>query len=318
MMALAFVFAGLVGGGSIRPWHIIVLAALGGVAMAFDMPARQAFMVEMTSRADLMNAVSLNSSIVNGARVVGPAVAGFLMAEVGITWCFLLNGLSFIAVIAGLAMMRLPKFVPPVQQQSTGRHVLEGFVYVAGHRRVRILLLLFGVVGVFGWSYSVLLPAYATDILKVDEGGYAALLSANGLGALAGALTVAAYGSRWRPRFMILGGLWLFSAMLALLAVVRWYPAVLVCMTVGGWGMLLYFATTNTLIQTSVSDEMRGRVMGIWALVFGGMMPIGGLESGLLSHTVGVPRTIAAGALICAAAGVVTWLSVRRNPPGRQ
>jgi MFS family permease len=314
MMLTAFVFAALVGSGRIQPWHILVLAALGGVAMAFDMPARQAFTVEMTSREDLMNAVSLNSSIVNGARVVGPAVAGFLMAHVGMTWCFLLNGLSFIAVLAGLLMMRLPRFVPPAEPASTGRHVLEGFAYVAGHRRLRILLLLFAVVGIFGWSYSVLLPAYAMDILHVGERGYGALLSANGLGALLGALTVATYGNRVRPRIMILGGLWIFSAMLVLLAVVRWFPLVLGCMAVGGWGMLLYFATTNTLIQTSVSDEMRGRVMGIWALVFGGMMPIGGLESGLLSQAVGVPWAVAVGALVCAGAGVVTWLAVRRNP----
>jgi MFS family permease len=315
MMLLAFVFAILVGSGRIQPWHILVLAALGGVAMAFDMPARQAFMVEMTSREDLMNAVSLNSSIVNGARVVGPAVAGFLMAHVGMTWCFLLNGLSFIAVLAGLLMMRLPKFVPPAGPASTGRHMLEGFAYVAGHRRLRTLLLLFAVVGIFGWSYSVLLPAYATDILHVGERGYGALLSANGLGALLGALTVATYGNRVRPRIMVLGGLWVFSAMLLLLAAVRWYPLVLACMAVGGWGMLLYFATTNTLIQTSVSDQMRGRVMGIWALVFGGMMPIGGLESGLLSQAVGVPWTVAVGALVCAGAGLVTWWAVRRNPP---
>jgi MFS family permease len=314
MMVLAFLFAGLVWSGQIRPWQILVLAALGGVAMAFDMPARQAFMVEMTSREDLMNAVSLNSSIVNGARVVGPAVAGFLMAQVGLTWCFFLNGLSFIAVLAGLWLMRLPKFVPPAKPASTGRHMLEGFAYVAGHRRVRILLVLFAVVGVFGWSYSVLLPAYATDILHVGEGGYSALLSANGLGALLGALTVATFGNRIRPRVMILGGLWVFAAMLLLLAWVRWFPLALVCLLVGGWGMLLYFATTNTLMQTLVSDAMRGRVMGIWALVFGGMMPVGGLESGFLSHAVGIPWTVAVGALVCAAAGLVTWLVVRRNP----
>jgi predicted MFS family arabinose efflux permease len=283
--------------------------------MAFDMPARQAFMVEMTSREHLMNAISLNSSIFNGARVVGPSVAGLLMAHVGMAWCFLLNGFSFIAVIVGLLMMRLPRFVPPTERASTGRHVLEGFAYVAKQRRVRILLLLLAVVGVFGWSYSVLLPAYATDILHVGERGYGALLSANGLGALLGALTVATYGSRVRPRLMILGGLWLFSAILLLLAVVRWYPLVLACMAVGGWGMLLYFSTSNTLIQTSVSDDMRGRVMGIWALVFGGMMPVGGLESGLLSQAVGVPWTVAAGAVVCAGAGLVTWLVVQRNPP---
>jgi MFS family permease len=307
MMLTAFVFAALVGSGHIQTWHILVLAALGGVAMAFDMPARQSFMVEMTSHEDLMNAISLNSSIVNGARVVGPAMAGFLMASVGITWCFFLNGVSFIAVIAGLLMMRLPKFVPPQKPHSTGRHILEGFKYVAGHRRVRVLLLLFTVVGVFGWSYAVLLPAYATDILHVGESSYGVLLSANGFGALLGALTVAAYGGRVRSRWLILGGLWLFSVTLALLAIVRWYPLVLLCLAVSGWGMLLYFSTTNTLIQSSVSNAMRGRVMGIWALVFGGMMPAGGIESGFLSHAVGVPSTIVVGAIICAVAGLVTW-----------
>ena len=317
MMLLAFVFAALVWSGHIQPWHILVLAALGGVAMAFDLPARQAFMVEMTSREDLMNTVALNSAIVNGARVVGPAVAGFLMAHVGMALCFLLNGLSFIAVIAGLLMMRLPQFVRPAEPASKARHMLEGFTYVAGHRRLRTLLLLFGVVGVFGWSYSVLLPAYATDILHVDERGYGALLSANGLGALLGALTVATAANRVRPRRLIFGGLLLFSAMLLLLAVVRWYPLVLACLLVGGWGMLLYFSTTNTLIQTNVSDAMRGRVMGIYALVFGGMVPVGGLESGLLSHAIGVPWTVAVGALICATAGLVTWWQVRRND-GRQ
>lgn len=315
MMLTAFIFAALVWSGQIQTWQILVLAALGGVAMAFDMPARQSFMVEMTNREDLMNAVSLNSSIVNGARIVGPAVAGFLMAKVGMTWCFLLNGVSFIAVLVGLLLMRLPPFVPMAETSSTGRHMLEGFAYVAGHRRVRILLLLFAVVGIFGWSYSVLLPAYATDILHLGESGYGALLSANGVGALLGALTVATYGNRVRPRLMIFGGLWLFSAMLVLLAVVRWMPLVLVCLAVGGWGMLLYFSTTNTLIQTSVSDQMRGRVIGIWALVFGGMMPLGGIESGFLSQVIGVPWTITLGALVCAGAGLVTWLVVHRNPP---
>jgi MFS family permease len=313
MMVLAFVYAGLVWSGQIQPGHILALAALGGAAMAFDMPARQAFMVEMTSRDDLMNAVSLNSMIVNGARVVGPAVAGFLMARVGLTVCFLLNGVSFLAVLAGLRWMRLPAVVASTPPASTLRHVWEGFAYVAGERRVRVLLGLFAAVGVFGWSYAVLLPAYASDVLGVEEAGYAALLSANGLGALLGAVTVAAYGHRLAPRWMILGGLWVFSAMLLLLAVVRWYPLVLGCMVASGWGMLLYFSTTNTVIQTGVPDAMRGRVMGIWALIFGGMMPVGGIESGFLSHAVGVPWTVATGAVVCAGAGLAAWWIERRG-----
>jgi MFS family permease len=314
MMALAFAYAALVWSGHIQPWQIMLLAGLGGVAMAFDLPARQSFMVEITNHADLTNAIALNSSIVNGARVAGPAVAGLLMARAGMTPCFLLNGLSFVAVIGGLLLMRLPKFHPPARPHSTGRHLMEGFRYVAQHQRVRRLMLLFAIVGIFGWAYSILLPAYATDILHVAEGGYSGLLCANGLGAFLGALTVATFGTRIRPRLLIFGGLWLFSAMLILLAVVRWYPLVLLSLALGGWGMMLYFATTNTLIQTSISHQMRGRVMGIWGLVFGGMLPIGGLESGFLSQAVGVPWTITVGAVICGTAGLLMWRQVRRHP----
>src|SRR6185369_13306262 len=155
LMIAAFIFAGLVAARMIQTWHILVLAGFGGLAMAFDLPARQAFMVEMTSREDLMNAISLNSSIVNGARVVGPSVAGFLMAKVGIAMCFFLNGLSFLAVIASLRLMRLPRFTPPRRTVSNWAHAAEGFSYVWHHRRMRTLLILFAVVGVFGWSYSV-------------------------------------------------------------------------------------------------------------------------------------------------------------------
>jgi MFS family permease len=315
MMLSAFVFTALVWSKHIRTWHILVLAALGGVAMAFDMPARQAFMVEMTSREDLMNAVSLNSSIVNGARVIGPSVAGFLMASVGMAMCFFLNGLSFIAVIAGLLMMRLPEFIPPKRRNSNLVHALEAFSYVRGHRRVRTLLMLFAVVGVFGWSYSVLMPAFAAEVLKVGEREYGALLSANGLGAFLGALTVATAGHLVKPRVLVLGGLWFFSAMLLSLAFVPGYVLALIFLAAAGWGMLLFFSTTNTLIQTSVSDEMRGRVMGIWALIFGGMTPIGGLEAGTLSHYAGVRWTIGVGAMVCALAALVVWLNVRQRKP---
>ncbi len=312
MMVSALLFAALVATHQIRVWQILVLAAVGGLAMAFDMPARQAFMVEMTSREDLMNAVSLNSSIVNGARVVGPSVAGFLMAHVGMAMCFFLNGLSFVAVIAGLLMMRLPKFVPHVHSGSALAHALEGFSYVWRHWRMRTILILFAIVGIFGWSYSVMMPAFARELLHVDERGYGILLSANGIGALLGALTVASIGHRANRRFLVLGGLWIFSAMLLLLAFVTNYYLALLCLGVAGWGMLLFFSTINTLLQTSASDAMRGRVMGIWALVFGGMTPLGGLEAGTFSHYLGLRWAIALGALICAVAALVVWFIVRR------
>jgi MFS family permease len=311
MMMLAFTFAALVASGHITTWQILVVAALRGLAMAFDMPARQAFMVEMTSREDLMNAISLNSSIVNGARVIGPSIAGFLIAKIGIAMCFFVDGLSYIAVLAALGMMRLPEFVKPQRTSSAREHVLEGFSYVWGHRRMKTLLILFGVVGIFGWSYSVLMPAFATDVLRIGAGGYGALLSANGVGALLGALTVASVGHRVSRRFLVFGGLWIFSGMLLLLAFVNNFYLALLLLAIGGWGMLLFFSTTNTLLQTYASDEMRGRVMGIWALVFGGMAPIGGLEAGSLSHYLGVRWTVAIGALVCALAALVTWVVVQ-------
>lgn len=315
MMLLAFVFAGLVWSGWVRPWHIMALAALGGIAMAFDMPARQAFVVEMTSREDLLNAVSLNSSVFNGARVVGPAVAGFLMAQAGLAMCFFLNGLSFVAVLAGLMMMRLPPFVPPATPTSTWQHAMDGFAYAVRRRRVRTLLLLVAIVGVFGWSYSVLLPAFARDELGVGTRGYGMLLSANGIGALCGALTVATYGNRLPHRLLVFGGLGFFSLMLLLLAVTRNCYLAMALLALAGAGMLLYLSTSNTVIQTSIEDSMRGRVMGLWALMFGGMMPLGGLVAGVLSHWLGVPRTVALGAIICGTTALVTWLLVRRSPP---
>src|SRR5205823_1192919 len=183
-MICAFLLAAGAWAGFATPLFIIIIAAFNGTAMGFDMPARQAFTVEMTSREDLLNAVSLNSSIVNSARVVGPSVAGLMIGAVGVAMCFFLNGLSFVAVIAGFLMMRLPAFQRPPHAVSAGEHAWNGLVYSIKHPRVRTILLLFFAVGVFGWSYAVLMPAFARDALGRGANGYGVLMSASGTGAL--------------------------------------------------------------------------------------------------------------------------------------
>jgi MFS family permease len=315
-MICAFLLAAGVWAGFAKPSFIIVIAALNGLAMGFDMPARQAFTVEMTSREDLLNAISLNSSIVNGARIIGPSVAGLRIGAFGVAMCFFLNGLTFIAVIAGLLMMRLPPFRRPAHAISAGEHAWNGIVYSMKHQRVRTILLLFLAVGVFGWSYTVLMPAFARDVLNRGANGYGILMSASGTGAFIGALVVATYGHLFTPRRLALGGVWLFSAALLALSLSRNFYVALACLLVAGFGMLLFFSTSNTVLQTIVPDEMRGRVMGVWSLVFGAMIPFGSLEAGAVAHWLGTPFALGLGAIICAASALITLFVIRRREAG--
>jgi MFS family permease len=313
-MTLSLAMAALVWTKVVQPWHIIVLAVLGGITMAFDMPARQSFVIEMTSREDLMNAISLNSSAFNCARIIGPSIAGLLMAHVGIALCFLFDGISFIPVIAGLLLMRLPKKEVHIDSK-TGPigQALEGFRYVSAHRRVLTILSLFTVVGIFGWSYSVLMPAFAHDVLHLGANGYGLLMAGSGVGALAAALTVASAGHILPTRTMSLGGIWIFSVALVLFAFNKNLYVGVLLLAIVGFGVVLYFSTSNTVLQSIVPDEMRGRVMGIWALIFGGMIPLGSLEAGLMADFLGTPSTMAIGALICALAAFVTLQVIRKR-----
>jgi MFS family permease len=315
-MICAFFLATGVWAGFATPSFIVIIAALNGVAMGFDMPARQAFTVEMTSREDLLNAISLNSSIVNGARVVGPSVAGLLIGWVGAGMCFFLNGLTFVAVIAGLLMMRLPPFQRPTHLVSAGEHAWNGIVYSLTHQRVRTVLLLFLAVGVFGWSYGVLMPAFARDVLGRGANGYGILMSASGTGAFIGALVVATYGHLFTARRLALGGVFVFSVALFALSLSRNFYIALAFLLVAGFGMLLFFSTSNTVLQTIVADDMRGRVMGVWSLVFGAMIPLGGLEAGAFAHWLGTPFALAFGAIICTVSALVALLAIRRREAG--
>lgn len=312
-MICAFLLAFGVWTGLATTSFIIVIAAINGASMGFDMPARQAFTVEMTSREDLLNAISLNSSIVNGARVLGPSVAGLMIGAFGVAICFFLNGLSFVAVIAGLLMMRLPVSERPVQQVSARAHAWNGIVYSMKHQRVRTILLLFLAVGIFGWSYMVLMPAFARDVLHRGADGYGILMSASGIGALIGALIVASYGHLFAPRKLALGGVWLFSAALVAFSFTQNFYLALCFLFFGGFGMLLFFSTSNTVLQTIVPDEMRGRVMGVWSLVFGAMIPLGSLEAGALAHWLGTSFALGFGGVVCAASAFVTLLAIRRR-----
>src|SRR6058998_1872911 len=235
-MICAFFLAAGVWAGFATPSFIVVIAALNGVAMGFDMPARQAFTVEMTSREDLLNAISLNSSIVNGARVVGPSVAGLMIGAVGVAMCFLLNGLTFVEVIVGLLMMRLPRFERKIEIASAREHAWEGIVYSMRHQRVRTILLLFLAVGIFGWSYAVLMPAFARDVLGRGANGYGILMSASGTGALIGALLVATFGHLYTPRKIALGGVWLFSVAMLAVPFTKSFPLALVFLFAAGFG----------------------------------------------------------------------------------
>jgi predicted MFS family arabinose efflux permease len=267
----------------------------------------------MTSREDLMNAISLNSSVFNSARVIGPSLAGILMAQVGIAMCFFLDGISFIAVIAGLLMMRLPQHKTAARGGGALLQSLEGFRYVWNRPRVLTILALFAVVGIFGWSYSVLMPAFARDVLHLGEQGYGILTAGSGIGALIAALTIASVGHLLPSRTMALGGVWIFAVTLALFAFNRNFVWSILLLAAGGFGMVLYFSTSNTVLQTIVPNEMRGRVMGIWTLIFGGMVPLGSLQAGLMADALGTSTTIAVGAAICALAAAVTLVVVRRR-----
>ncbi len=312
-MVLAFTLAGLVYSGKVMVWHVSVLAFLLGIANAFDVPARQSFVMDMVGKEDLMNAIALNSSMFNGARVFGPALAGVLIGVVGVAGCFALNGLSFMAVIAGYVAMRMPPMAPrPGAQASIREATLEALTFVAKNRILRTVLSLVGIVSLFGWPYSVLMPVFAKDILHVGATGYGCLMAVNGLGALLGALTLASLDGQVRRRKLLFVGVLGFSLMTFIFAVSRnvWLSgAALAC---GGWFMIIFFATANTSVQLRSPDALRGRIMGIYALCFIGLSPVGSLLAGTVARSTSPPFAIAAGAVICAAAALVT---MRIVPP---
>jgi MFS family permease len=305
MMVLALTLAALTLSEIVTVPQIFSLAALLGLANAFDIPARQAFVAEMVSREDLVNAIALNSSMVNGARIVGPAIAGLVVAWVGEGWCFLLNGVSYIAVLIALLRMHVePSRAVPVTA-SAWESVVEGFEFAWKSTPIRALLLLLGLVSLMGMPYSVLMPIFADQILHGGPNAYGLLLSASGVGALAAAASLTIRKSvrglgRWVAVAATSFGVFLVAFSFSR---VLWLSTIL--LIPAGFCMMLEMASSNTLIQSMVPDRLRGRVMSVYSMMFMGMAPLGALMAGLLATRLGAPGTVAAGGVICIAGGLV-------------
>jgi MFS family permease len=307
-MVLAFLLAALTLTGKVQVWHILVLATSLGVANAFDVPARQAFLVDMVGKEDLMNAIALNSSMFNGARIVGPAVAGILVALIGEGWCFFANAVSYIAVIVGLMMMQVRR---PFQKPPSGSpltQIVEGFRFVGHTRPIRAILLLLGLISLVAMPYTVLMPVFADRILHGGARGLGVLMSATGVGALLAALTLASRtGVRGLGRWVAYscGG---FGAALVLFASSRSFWLSTALLVPAGFCMMLQMASSNTLIQTMVPDHLRGRVMSVYSMMFMGMAPFGALMGGALAHRLGAPLTVAMGGVACV--GGAVWFGL--------
>ncbi len=295
-MLLAFILAALTLFHKVQVWHVFVLASLLGVVNAFDIPGRQSFLVDMVGKEDLMNAIALNSSMFNGARVIGPAIAGILVAKIGEGWCFFANAVSYIAVIIGLLLMRV---IAPMRaaMASPLEHMMEGFRFVNRTAPIRALLLLLGLVSLVGMPYVVLMPIFADQILHGGARGLGILMGATGVGALLGALTLAfREGVKGLGRWVA----WCcagFGASLIVFALSRTFWVSVILLLPVGYCMMLQMACSNTLIQVMVPDALRGRVMAVYSMMFMGMAPIGALFGGALAERLGAPHTVAIGGL---------------------
>lgn len=306
MLVQAVVLTALTALGRIHAWQVAVLAALLGCLQAVEIPARQSFFVELVGKDDLTNAIALNSGAFNASRIVGPAIAGILVARVGMAWCFALNALSYVAVLVSLVRMRLPRFERPQPAANGLERFREGIRFVRGERRVFALVLSTALLSLFGFPYLVLLPVFARDLLRVGAEGLGVMSSSVGIGAVASALMLATFGTRTgRGRLVVWAGP-SFGVAVAAFALSRSYPLALLMLAASGFTMVLNNAATNTLLQHLVSDHLRGRVMSVWTFVFVGFAPIGSLWVGWLAGAIGASSALAISGMCSAIA--VAWL----------
>ena len=312
-MVLAVLLGLLVATGGVQVWHVYVLALGLGVVNAFDMPVRQSFVVEMVGRQHVANAVALNSAVFTGTRIVGPAIGGVLIAIIGLAPLFLLNGVSYLAVIAGLAMMRPNELIAPSERPTVERHwrsildhLHEGLSYVRRSRPIFVSISLLGVVATFALNFQVLVPVLARDVLGGQADVFGFLMAASGVGSVTSSLSIA-FGQRPSMKLLVAGATAIGVAMIGL-GLSTWLPLSIVLMALAGWGVISMAATTNTIIQLNVPDVLRGRVMSVYTTVFAGTVPFGGLFAGAVAGVAGVAVALAlGGAIALVAAIVVAW-----------
>jgi MFS family permease len=313
-MVLAFVLFGLTASGTVQVWHVLLLAVALGGTNAVDMPVRQAFAVEMVGRDDVVNAVGLNSALFNASRILGPALAGLTIGAFDISIAFLINGVSFLAVIAGYALMRDDELRSPPRMDRTSSFaevtgaLAEGLRYVRATPIVFLAVTVVGLAATFGMNSSVLTPPLAQDVLHSDASGFGFLMAAAGIGSLIAALGVA-FGARARP-FAIAWGAMLLGVASIVLGVSRSFPISLAAMLAAGIGMIAMAATANSTIQLVVPDRLRGRAMSVYTTVFVGSTPIGGLILGAIASRFGVPIAYFGGGVVTIAIGLwaAAWL----------
>ena len=293
--------------GAITAGEVAVLATLLGIVQAVEIPARQSFIVELVGKEDLTNAIALNSSAYNATRIVGPAMAGVLIARVSLAACFAINALTMALVIIAFLRMRLPPFVRRPAEASAREQLRQGLRFARHHRGVWALILNTAVFGIFGFPFVVLLPVFARDLLRVGSEGLGVMSAAVGVGAVLSAFGVAAFSPVIRRGMLVRWGGPFFGIAVAAFALVHWYPATLLFLALSGFFMVANNAATNTLLQSLVPDELRGRVMSLWTFVFVGFAPIGSLYFGWMGEYVGAAWAVAIGGLLSGVFGVWMW-----------
>jgi len=307
MMVFAFILAALTFLNIVQPWHVIALSALLGVANSFDAPARQAFVGEMVDREDLTNAIALNATMFHTATAIGPAVAGAVYALFGPAWCFTVNGVSFIAVIVALQMMKLKPVARLADRRSMMSEFKEGILYVIRHDVVRVLIFIVAVNSMFTLALNTLVPAWSVTILGGDAATNGFLYSARGLGSLIGALVIATLGRIAYRGKLLMVGLFVTPVLMIVFALLHWLPASLAILVGVGLGTILVMNLANAMVQTMTPEQFRGRVMGAYTWIFFGFMPLGALWTGAVADRVGLPEAVVINGLVVLAIAVILW-----------